>query len=92
LNRLYAIDANKYPHYSLAYNLDKLINPAKIIHRQQHQTPLYSVAALRYRHEVIASNGENHTYHAGAYLGEGLHEGAVSSAFAVAELLDGKKL
>ena len=87
LNRLYAIDAKKYPHYSLAYNLGKQINPNKIIHRQQHNTPLYSVAAVRYCHEVIATNGENHTYHAGAYLGEGLHEGAISSAFAVADLL-----
>ncbi len=87
LNRLYGIDASKYPHYSLAYNLDKRINPDKIIHRQQHNTPLYSVAAIRYRHEVIANNGENHTYHAGAYLGEGLHEGAISSAFAISELL-----
>lgn len=59
----------------------------KIIHRQQHNTPLYSVAAIRYRNEVVATNGENHTYHAGAYLGEGLHEGAISSAFAVSELL-----
>ena len=87
LNRLYAIDAAKYPHYSLAYNMGKYINSAKIIHRQPHNTPLYSVAAVRYRHEVIATNGENHTYHGGAYLGEGLHEGAISSAFAIAELL-----
>lgn len=87
LNRLYGIDPTKYPHYSLAYNLGKRINAAKIIHRQRHHTPLYSVAAIRYRHEVIATNGENHTYHAGAYLGEGLHEGAVSSAFAIAEVL-----
>lgn len=87
LNRLYGIDASKYPHYSLAYNLGKRINPDKIIHRQQHHTPLYSVAAIRYRDEVIATNGENHTYHAGAYLGEGLHEGAISSAFAVSALL-----
>jgi predicted NAD/FAD-binding protein len=91
LNRLYAIDPAKYPHYSLAYNLDKQINPAKIIHRQQHHTPLYSVTALRYRREVTATNGENHTYHAGAYLGEGLHEGAISSAFAVTDLFNGDK-
>jgi predicted NAD/FAD-binding protein len=87
LNRLYGIDVNKYPHYSLAYNLGNKINPDKIIHRQQHNTPLYSVAAIRYRNEVIATNGENYTYHAGAYLGEGLHEGAISSAIAVSNLL-----
>jgi predicted NAD/FAD-binding protein len=92
LNRLYGIDPDKYPHYSLAYNLSQYIDPNKIIHRQQHHAPLYSVAAVRYRHEVRASNGENHTYHAGAYLGEGLHEGAISSALAVSELLGGAKL
>lgn len=91
LNRLYAIDAANYPHFSLAYNLGKKINIDKIIHRQQHNTPSYSVAAIRYRNEVIETNGENHTYHAGAYLGEGLHEGAVSSAFAVSDLLGEKK-
>lgn len=91
LNRLYDINPEQYQHYSLAYNLSQYIPPDKIIHRQQHHTPFYSVAAIGYRHEVIATNGENHTYHAGAYLGEGLHEGAISSAFAVAELLGGKK-
>jgi predicted NAD/FAD-binding protein len=87
LNRLYGIDTNQYPHYSLAYNLGKLIAADKIIHRQHHHSPLYSVAAIHYRNEVIAMNGENHTYHAGAYLGEGLHEGAISSAFKISNLL-----
>lgn len=92
LNRLYDINPGQYQHYSLAYNLGKQIDPNKIIHRQPHQTPLYSVEAVHCRHEVIATNGENHTYHAGAYLGEGLHEGAISSAFAVAALLATRKL
>ena len=87
LNRLYQIDPAKYQHFSLAYNLSKLINPDSIIHTQQHPTPFYSVAALHYRHEIIACNGENMTWHAGAYLGNGLHEGAIASAYAVAELL-----
>lgn len=87
LNRLYGIDAQRYGHYSLAYNLDKQVEPQKIIHQQTHHTPFYTVEAVRYRHEVIATNGTNHTFHAGAYLGNGLHEGAVSSAYAVAGLL-----
>ncbi len=87
LNRFYRIDPEQYHHYSLAYNLGKLINPTKILHAQKHQTPFYSVEAVRYRHEIIANNGENNTYHAGAYLGNGLHEGAIASAYAVAELL-----
>ena len=87
LNRLYGIDANQYPNYSLAYNLGDKIKPDKIIHRQPHNTPSYSVAAIRYRSEVITTNGENHTYHAGAYLYEGLHEGAIRSAFVISDLL-----
>lgn len=80
------------PHYNLAYNLMEWIDPAKIIQRQRHHTPLYTTAALRYRDEVIAANGETHTYHAGAYLGDGLHEGAVSSGLAVSRLLGGRTL
>lgn len=87
LNRLYGIDAQRYGHYSLAYNLEKQLDPHKIIHQQQHATPLYTVEAIRYRQEIIADNGANHTFHAGAYLGNGLHEGAIASAYAVAELL-----
>ena len=59
----------------------------RVIHVQKHHTPLYTVAAFRTRDEIIATNGETRTYHAGAYLGEGLHEGAVTSALNVAELI-----
>ena len=71
--------------YSLAFNLESLIAPDRILHVQQHHTPLYTVAAFRHRQEIIATNGEHHTYHVGAYLGDGLHEGAITSAMRVAE-------
>jgi predicted NAD/FAD-binding protein len=48
---------------------------------------MYSTESFKYRDEVIATNGENHIYHAGSYLGDGLHEGAITSAFRVAQLL-----
>jgi uncharacterized protein len=73
--------------HSLSFNLEHLIDPTHILHVQQHHTPLYTVAAFRYRHEIIASNGDYHTYHVGAYLGDGLHEGAISSAIQVATLI-----
>ena len=76
------------PTYSLAFNLKQAIAPEKIIHIQQHSTPLYTVESFRYRDEIIATNGDNHTYHAGAYLGDGLHEGAIVSAMRVAQLLN----
>jgi uncharacterized protein len=73
--------------HSLSFNLENLIDPAHILHIQQHHTPLYTVASFRYRHETITANGDYHTYHVGAYLGDGLHEGAISSAIQVAELI-----
>jgi uncharacterized protein len=59
-----------------------LIGKDRIIH-----TPLYTTESFRYRDEVVATNGENHTYYAGAYLGDGLHEGAIASAFQVDQLI-----
>jgi uncharacterized protein len=73
--------------YSLSFNLESLIAPARILHIQQHHTPLYTVAAFRHRQEIIATNGEFNTYHVGAYLGDGLHEGAITSAMRVAALI-----
>jgi uncharacterized protein len=75
------------PDYFLSFQLEELIAPERIIHTQEHDTPLYTTASFRYRDEVVATNGENHTYHAGAYLGDGLHGGAISSAMRVAELI-----
>jgi uncharacterized protein len=85
LNQLCGISSPS--KYSLAFQLDPLIAQERIIHIQTHHTPLYTVDSLRYRDEVIATNGENNTYHAGAYLGDGLHEGAISSALQVAKLI-----
>ncbi len=73
--------------YSLAFNLKSRINPDKIIHIQEHHTPRYTVEAFSTRSEIIATNGEHHTYYVGAYLGDGLHEGAVASAFTVANAI-----
>jgi uncharacterized protein len=74
-------------HYSLAFNLESLIAPNRILHVQQHHTPLYNVAAFRDRQKIIDTNGEYNTYHVGAYLGDGLHEGAITSAIRVAALI-----
>ncbi|MCP4415415.1 MAG: amine oxidase, partial [Chloroflexi bacterium] len=78
LNRLCGLP-EAAPHYNLAYNLMDRLDPAQIIQQQAHHTPLYTTTALRFRDEVIAANGAQHTYHAGAYLDNGLHEGAVNS-------------
>jgi uncharacterized protein len=85
LNQLCGITSNDV--YSLGFNLKDQINPAKIIHIQQHHTPFYDVKSFQYRDEIIAKNGENNTYHVGAYLSDGLHEGAVTSAMNVAQMI-----
>ncbi|KYC42446.1 amine oxidase [Scytonema hofmannii PCC 7110] len=85
LNQLCGISSSL--QYSLAFNLDDLIAKDKILHIQEHHTPLYTVKSFRYRNEVIITNGENNTYHAGAYLADGLHEGAITSAIQVAQLI-----
>lgn len=85
LNQLCSISSLQ--EYGLAFNLESLIAKDKILHVQEHHTPLYTVESFRYRDEVVISNGENNTYHAGAYLGDGLHEGAITSAIRVAQLI-----
>ena len=85
LNQLCGISSSL--QYSLAFNLENAIAKEKILHVQEHHTPLYTVESFKYRDEVNITNGENNTYHAGAYLGDGLHEGAIASAIRVTQLI-----
>ena len=85
LNQLSDISS---PHqYFLSFELEELIAKDTIIHVQKHHTPLYTTESFKYRDEIVETNGENHTYYVGAYLGDGLHEGAIASAFRVARLI-----
>ena len=74
-------------NYFLSFQLEELIAPDRIIHREKHHTPMYTTQSFQYRDEIVDTNGEYNTYHAGAYLGDGLHEGAITSAFLVAKLI-----
>lgn len=76
------------PRYNLSFNLNSLIHKESIIYRAEHHTPMYTVKAFKYRNQIIADNGDNNTYHAGAYLYDGLHEGAILAAKNVAELIE----
>ena len=87
LNRLCSVPSKHSNSYFLSFNLDNYINPEKVIHIQNHHTPLYTPEAIKYRKEVIETNGQNNTYFTGAYLKNGLHEGAISSAFETAKTL-----
>ncbi|NJR32349.1 MAG: FAD-dependent oxidoreductase [Chamaesiphon sp. CSU_1_12] len=85
LNQLCGITSPR--KYNLSFQLEDSIDPTQIVHIQQHHTPKYTVESFHYRDEVVATNGEYHTYHAGAYLADGLHEGAICSAMRVAALI-----
>ncbi len=88
LNRLIGLDDGHPVSYFLAYNLEDMIAPEKIIDRQQHHTPWYTARATAHIGDIKAMNGDNRTYHAGAYLYNGLHEGAIQSALAIRDLFE----
>lgn len=85
LNQLCGISSPQ--NYFLSFQLEEIIANDRIVHTQEHHTPLYTTESFRYRDEIVATNGENNTYYAGAYLGDGLHEGAITSALRVAQLI-----
>ncbi len=87
LNRLCEVPESAGLHYSLSYGIDEEIDPAAVVHRQPHRTPLYTVEALRTREEIRAANGQRDTVFAGAWLDDGLQEGAIRSAQEAARLL-----
>ena len=75
--------------YSFAYGLEQHIDSNKVLHDANHTVPRY-LSDHDHRLSLIESiNGENHTFFAGAYLSNGLHEGAVNSGLAVSETLGG---
>jgi predicted NAD/FAD-binding protein len=92
LNTLCGVPEHEERAFGLAFGIDEWIDPEKVILRQEHHTPDYTVASQHWRHEVSATNGENHTFHVGAWLGDGLQEGAVTTALAVSQLLGGASI
>jgi predicted NAD/FAD-binding protein len=84
--------ASDQPRYGLSFGLDAEIDPARVLHRQAHDVPAYTVAALSSRAEIQEHQGDRRTWFVGAWLGDGLHEGAISSADAVAARLGGDRV
>jgi predicted NAD/FAD-binding protein len=79
-------------HYSFAHNLDEIITKESILHRANHKVPKYSRNhddKIKRLHKI---NGHKNTFYAGAYIGNGLHEGAVVSAMSISSKLGGIKL
>lgn len=92
LNRLAGLPDPGTVAYGLAFDLGAEIDPAAVLHTQAHDVGLYAAGAIALRPEVMAGNGRRRTWHVGAWLGDGLHEGAVRSALAVGERLGGRTL
>jgi predicted NAD/FAD-binding protein len=86
-NDVYQLNSNK--NYSFAYNLDNKILNEAILSEINHTVPLYSKNYEHKIQEIKAINGQNRTFYAGAYLGNGLHEGAVESAMQLVSKLGG---
>ncbi|MBL8682492.1 MAG: NAD(P)-binding protein [Myxococcales bacterium] len=92
LNRLAGLSSAAPPHYSLAFDMGDEVRASSVVHRQQHDVARYSADALEKRAALLEANGTNRTFWAGAFLGDGLHEGAVRAALAIAERLGGRTL
>jgi len=78
--------------YCFAYGLDNLIHPDKILDVQDHIVPKYTRDHDLRIKKLKHINGSNNTFFVGAYLDNGLHEGAVNSALSVSEMLKGEML
>lgn len=82
MNQSYGLPES--PGYAFAYHLEDRIDSRNVLDRQEHVVPVYTGEAFATRPEIKGIQGENQCYYVGAWLGNGLHEGAVSSAVEVA--------
>ncbi len=89
-NDAYQLKTNK--NYSFAYNLDDMISKEAILNEVKHTVPFYSKNHDSKIKLIESINGLNRTFYSGAYLGNGLHEGAAESAMRVAFKLGGNVL
>jgi predicted NAD/FAD-binding protein len=92
LNLLCGVPDGDGRNYGLAFGLEDEIDPGTVMHVQEHLVPAFTLDSLRSREEIKASSGRRGIWYAGAWLGDGLHEGAVASALAVSRGLGGELL
>ena len=86
-NNVYKLPSNV--PYSFAYNMDNQILKDTIINETNHTVPLYAKNHDLKIKQIQSINGQNRTFFVGAYLENGLHEGAVASAMQIAQMLGG---
>lgn len=90
INHIY--DLPKKVSYNFSYNLDEYIAPQKILSEIKHKVPLYEHDTYQSRAKILALNGQNNSFFVGAYLGDGLQEGATQTALLVSKQLGGLEL
>jgi len=64
-------------------------DPARVIHSETYEHPLFDAAAIRAQRSFWSIQGERNTWYAGAWLGSGFHEDGLQAGLAVAEALGG---
>lgn len=73
--------------YSFALGMDDAIKEDAVLDRVTHTVPVYTVDGINARDDIRQRSGTRNTYFAGAWLYNGLHEGAARSARIAAERL-----
>ena len=74
--------------FCVTLNATESISPAKIIDRFNYSHPLFSLDSVQAAELIEQINGNNNTWFAGAYLGNGFHEDGVVSARQVATAIN----
>ncbi len=60
-----------------------------VLDRFDYEHPIFDQAAHSARKLLMAAQGANRTWYAGAYLGDGFHEDGIQAGLAVAEMISG---
>jgi predicted NAD/FAD-binding protein len=74
--------------FCVTLNATDSINPAKIIDRFNYSHPVFSLDSVQAASRIDDINGNNNTWFAGAWLGNGFHEDGVVSGRKVADSIN----
>jgi predicted NAD/FAD-binding protein len=74
--------------FCVTLNATDSINPAKIIDRFNYSHPVFSLESVQAASRIDDINGNNNTWFAGAWLGNGFHEDGVVSGRKVADSIN----
>jgi len=64
-------------------------DPARVIHAETYEHPLFDAAAIRAQRRLWSIQGRRNTWFCGSYFGSGFHEDGLQAGLACAEALGG---